>query len=154
MSLKISEIFWKRVFQSKILKSDCTRWTHYSIRPFWAIASHTLAEMAKKFQKVPNEENFRKIFFSKFQKRSKKVEKMILSPMEVVSEWGNREKMWWKKKNNKFFWDFNSPNGHEGARNQTWPIKDDFSLLMRATCSQDMVKFGAFLKKLVLLDGF
>ena len=44
----------------------------------------------------------RKIFFfSKFQKRSKKVEKMILSPMEVVSEWVNREKMVKKRKMKK-----------------------------------------------------
>jgi hypothetical protein len=34
-----------------------------------------------------------KKFFSKFQKRSEKVEKMILSPTEVVSEGGNREKV-------------------------------------------------------------
>ena len=39
-----------------------------------------------------------KKFFSKFQKRSKKVEKMILSPMEVVSEGGNREKVAKKEK--------------------------------------------------------
>ena len=38
-----------------------------------------------------------KIFF-KFQKRSKKVEKMILSPMEVVSEGGNRGKVAKKEK--------------------------------------------------------
>ena len=37
-------------------------------------------------------------FFSKFQKRSEKVEKMILSPMEVVSEGGNREKVAKKEK--------------------------------------------------------
>ncbi len=39
---------------------------------------------------------------------------MILSPMEVVSEGGNREKV-----AKKIFRDFNSPNEHEGARNQT-----------------------------------
>ena len=39
-----------------------------------------------------------KKIFSKFQKRSKKVEKMILSPMEVVSEGGNREKVAKKEK--------------------------------------------------------
>jgi hypothetical protein len=54
--------------------------------------------MAKKFQKVSNEENFPPKFFSKFQKRSRKVEKMILSSMEVVSEWGNREKVVKKEK--------------------------------------------------------
>jgi hypothetical protein len=47
---------------------------------------------------VPNEKNSQKKFFSKFQKRSKKVEKMILSPMEVVSEGGNRGKVAKKEK--------------------------------------------------------
>ena len=41
-------------------------------------------------------------FFSKFQKRSKKVEKMILSPMEVVSEGGNCEKVAKKEKRENF----------------------------------------------------
>ena len=40
----------------------------------------------------------KKNFFSKFQKRSKKVEKMILSPMEVVWEGGNRGKVAKKEK--------------------------------------------------------
>ena len=48
----------------------------------------------KKFKK-----NFPKFFFfSKLQKRSKMLEKMILSPMEVVSEGGNREKVVKKEK--------------------------------------------------------
>jgi len=47
----------------------------------------------KKFKK-----NFPKKFFSKLQKRSKMLEKMILSPMEVVSEGGNREKVAKKEK--------------------------------------------------------
>ena len=54
--------------------------------------------MAKKSQKVPNEKNSPPIFFSKFQKRSKKLEKMILSPVEVVSEGGNRGKVAKKEK--------------------------------------------------------
>ena len=41
---------------------------------------------------------FEIFFFPKFQKRSKKVEKMILSPMEVVSEGGNRGKVAKKEK--------------------------------------------------------
>jgi hypothetical protein len=57
-----------------------------------------LADLAKKSQKVPNEKNSPKKFFLKFQKRSKKVEKMILSPMEVVSEGGNQEKVAKKEK--------------------------------------------------------
>jgi hypothetical protein len=40
----------------------------------------------------------KKFFFLKFQKRSKKVEKMILSPMEVVSEGGSRGKVAKKEK--------------------------------------------------------
>jgi len=57
-----------------------------------------LADLAKKSQKVPNEKNSPPKFFLKFQKRSKKVEKMILSPMEVVSEGGNRGKVAKKEK--------------------------------------------------------
>ena len=38
---------------------------------------------------------------------------MILSPMEVVSEWVNREKMVKKRKMKKNFRDFNSPDGNE-----------------------------------------
>ena len=57
----------------------------------------------KKIEKIEKIlENFPKIFenffFPKFQKRSKKVEKMILSPMEVVSEGGNRGKVAKKEK--------------------------------------------------------
>ena len=37
-------------------------------------------------------------FFSKFQKRSKKVEKMIAEPTEAVSEGGNRGKVVKKEK--------------------------------------------------------
>jgi hypothetical protein len=57
-----------------------------------------LADLAKKSQKVPDAKVSRKRNFSKFQKRSKKVEKMILSPMEVVLEGGNREKVVKKEK--------------------------------------------------------
>ena len=49
--------------------------------------------LLKKFKK-----KFPKKFFSKLQKRSKMLEKMILSPMEVVSEGGNREKVAKKEK--------------------------------------------------------
>jgi hypothetical protein len=41
------------------------------------------------------------------------LEKMILSPREGVSEWGNREKVAKKKKMRNFFRDFNSPDGNE-----------------------------------------
>ena len=51
----------------------------------------------KKFWKI-FQKNFWNFFFPKFQKRSKKVEKMILSPMEVVSEGGNRGKVAKKEK--------------------------------------------------------
>ena len=47
---------------------------------------------------MPNEKISQEKFFFKFQKRSKKVEKMILSPMEVVSEGGNREEVAKKEK--------------------------------------------------------
>jgi hypothetical protein len=47
-------------------------------------------------QKVPKRAKI--FFFSKFQKRPKMLEKMILSPMEAVSEWGNREKVAKKEK--------------------------------------------------------
>ena len=84
--------------QPKIFKFYGGRWTPWSNAPVWAPTSHTLADLAKKSQKVPNEKNSPPKKSSKFQKRSKKVEKMILSLMEVVSEWGNREKVVKKEK--------------------------------------------------------
>ena len=60
--------------------------------------SFTLADLAKKSQKVPNEKISQKKFFSKFQKRSKKVEKMIAERTEAVSEGGNRGKVAKKEK--------------------------------------------------------
>ena len=54
--------------------------------------------LAKKSQKVPNEKNSQKKIFSKFQKRSKKVEKMIAERTEAVSEGGNRGKVAKKEK--------------------------------------------------------
>ena len=48
------------------------------------------------FEKI--QKKFSKKIFSKLQKRSKMLEKMILSPMEVVSEGGNREKVAKKEK--------------------------------------------------------
>ena len=72
--------------------------------------------IAKKSQKGPKMSR-KFFFFSKFQKRSKKVEKMILSPLEVVSEWGNREKVVKKRKMKKKFRDFNSPDGNEIVAN-------------------------------------
>ena len=79
--------------------------SHQEIFKFLAVK---LADLAKKSQKVPNEKNSPKNFFLKFQKRSKKVEKMILSPMEVVSEWGNREKVV-KKEKQEIFLRFQRP---------------------------------------------
>ena len=49
-------------------------------------------------KKCQMRKNSPKKFFPKFQKRSRKVEKMILSPMEVVSEGGNRGKVAKKEK--------------------------------------------------------
>jgi hypothetical protein len=55
------------------------------------------AVLQRNSQKVPK--RAKKIFFfSKFQKRSEMLEKMILSPREGVSEWGNREKVAKKEK--------------------------------------------------------
>ena len=82
----------KKVFQPEIMKFYGGRWTPWSNAPVWAPTSHTLADLAKKSQKVPNEKiSPQKIFF-KFQKRSKKVEKMIAEWTEAVSEGGNRGK--------------------------------------------------------------
>ena len=82
----------KKVFQPKIFKFYRGRWTPWSNAPVWAPTSHTLADLAKKSQKVPNEKISQKKIFSKFQKRSKKVEKMIAERTEAVSEGGNRGK--------------------------------------------------------------
>ena len=85
----------KKVFQPKMLKFYRGRWTPWSNAPVWAPTSHALADLAKKCQmrKFP-----KKNFFSKFQKRSKKVEKMIAEWTEAVSEGGNRGKVAKKEK--------------------------------------------------------
>ena len=88
----------KKVLQPKILKFYGARWTPWSNAPVWAPTSHALADLAKKSQKVPNEKISQKKFFSKFQKRSKKVEKMIAERTEAVSEGGNRGKVAKKEK--------------------------------------------------------
>ena len=88
----------KKVFQPKIFKFYRGRWTPWSNAPVWAPTSHALADLAKKSQKVPNEKISQKKFFFKFQKRSKKVEKMIAEWTEAVSEGGNRGKVAKKEK--------------------------------------------------------
>ena len=88
----------KKVFQPKILKFYGGRWTPWSNAPVWAPTSHTLADLAKKSQKVPNEKISPPKIFFKFQKRSKKVEKMIAEWTEAVSEGGNRGKVAKKEK--------------------------------------------------------
>ena len=54
----------KKVFQPKTFKFYRARWTPSRIWAIWAPTRHTLADLAKKSQKVPNEKiSWKKIFF-------------------------------------------------------------------------------------------
>ena len=145
----------KKVFQPKILKFYGGRWTPWSNAPVWAPTSHTLADLAKKSQKVPNEKiSPPQKFFSSSKKGLKRWKKWLRSGRKRFRR-GEIEVRWRKKKNKKIFWDFNGPNGHEGAPNL--PIRQHFL----SSCSKSWVsKSGVGLndfsnfKSLVPEDGF
>ena len=47
-----------------------------------------------------------------------------------------------------------SPNEHEEARNQTWPIADKSSFPMSTTCTEKIRTYGAFFETVVPEAGF
>ena len=96
----------------------------------------------------------KKNFFSSSKKGLKRWKKWLRSGRKRFRR-GEIEVRWRKKKNKKFFWDFNGPNGHEGAPNL--PIRQHFL----SSCSKSWVsKSGVGLndfsnfKSLVPEDGF
>ena len=95
-----------------------------------------------------------KKFFSSSKKGLKRWKKWLRSGRKRFRR-GEIEVRWRKKKNKKIFWDFNGPNGHEGAPNL--PIRQHFL----SSCSKSWVsKSGVGLndfsnfKSLVPEDGF
>ena len=109
-------------------------------------------------QKVPKSakwDNFpKKNFFSSSTKGLKRWKKWLRSQRKGFRR-GGIEVKWWKKKNKKFFWDFNGANGHEGAPNL--PIRQHFySSCSKNWYNKSVVGFADFSKKncLVLEDGF
>ena len=109
-------------------------------------------------QKVPKSakwENFpKKIFFQSSKKGLKRWKKWLRSGRKRFLR-GEIEVRWRKKKNKKKFWDFNGPNGHEGAPNL--PIRQHFlSSCSKSWVSKSGVGFEDFsnFKSLVPEDGF
>ena len=95
-----------------------------------------------------------KIFFQSSKKGLKRWKKWLRSQRKGFRR-GGIEVKWWKKKNKKFFWDFNGANGHEGAPNL--PIRQHFySSCSKNWYNKSVVGFADFSKKncLVLEDGF
>ena len=96
----------------------------------------------------------KKNFFQSSKKGLKRWKKWLRSQRKRFRR-GEIAVRWRKKKNKKFFWDFNGPNGHEGAPNL--PIRQHFlSSSSKSFYSKSGVGFADFSKfhRFVPEDGF